>query len=79
MFDLDYTDDERYREKMQEEIDRLNKDYKEPMSQGTLLIFIHSYELAARHWHQQGLIEGWNDHIEKLTQLMEPLGGKGDE
>ena len=64
---------EDYNKIMQEEIDRLNKDSKIPMSHGTLTIFIHGYKLAAYHWHNQGLVEGWNDHIKKLNQLMEPL------
>ena len=41
--------------------------------------FIAGYYLGTRHGSSQGLTEGWNDHIKKLAQLMEPLGGKRDE
>ena len=55
---------------LEEDVGELPKSYKDGIAYG--------YHAAANSWHNAGLIEGWNDHIEKLTQLMEPLGGKGD-
>ena len=69
---------ERYKNKKFEEIKEIEKKLGMPMSHEGRLYFDIGYDLAARHWHQQGFIEGWNDHIKKQVQLMEPLGGKGD-
>ena len=69
----------RYQQKLLEEVKDVEKKMGIPMSHEARLSFDIGYSTAANYWHQQGLIEGWNDHIEKLTQLMEPLGGRGDE
>jgi len=55
---------------LEEDVGELPKSYKDGITYG--------YHAAACYWHNTGLTEGWNAHIEKLAQLMEPLGGVGD-
>jgi hypothetical protein len=62
---------EEYNKVMREEIDELELDA--PLSHAHKTAFIHGYKLASHHWHSRGLIEGWNDHIKKLNQIMEPI------
>jgi len=68
----------RYQTKLLKEVKDVENKIGGPMSHEARLAFDVAYTTAANYWHQQGLIEGWNDHIKKQTQLMEPLGGGGD-
>jgi len=69
----------RYQAKLLEEVKDVENKIGGPMSHEARLSFDVGYSTAANYWHNTGLLEGWNDHIKKLAQLMEPLGGKGDE
>ena len=69
-------DVERYKQAWIKKLELLEENG--PLPELSRIAFIHGYESAALFWHQQGLTEGWNDHIKKLAQLMEPLGGVGD-
>ena len=69
----------RHQTKLLEEVKDVENKIGGPMSHEARLAFDLAYSTAANYWHNAGLTEGWNDHIKKLAQLMEPLGGKGDE
>ncbi|MCK4816968.1 hypothetical protein KA005_14460 [bacterium] len=62
---------DQYNKIMHKEIDELELEIS--LSNSYRIAFIHGYKLAAHHWHHQGLLEGWNDHIKKLNQLMKLL------
>ena len=70
-------DTERYKQEWMKRLKQIEGDSK-PLPELSRIAFIHGYESAAMYWHRQGFIEGWNDHIKKLSQLMEPLGWEGD-
>ena len=71
------SDPEQFKIRKLEEVKKLEKRLKKSLSHEALLSFAIGYDLAASYWHQRGLTEGWNDHIEQLSEIMEKVGGKG--